>query len=494
MMDETMIEQDFTAQRQILAADGQRPIYHFLPPANWINDPHGLIHWKGQYHLFYQYNPNGPFHGTIHWGHAVSEDFIHWRDLPIALAPGTGPDAYDSDGCWTGSTVDDNGLPTIYYTAAYPQTIAAAVSYDELITWQKLPENPVIEGPPPDIRPFSGGNFRDPMVWKTEEGWEMLVVTKIEGQGGQVLLYFSPDLRNWEYRGIFLAGNTHITEPFWQGTMWECPNWLNFGERQALLVSIQSTPEDHLYSVYFTGRREENIFMPAYSDMLVHGGSFYAPQAMRLNDNRYLMLGWLHEERSNQACQQSGWSGSLSLPMIIEERENGGLAVNPMPELESLRGELRHINSLHLLDETESRVFDISGKALEIEATFEFHGDSEFGLKVFCSPGNEEYTTILYKREFGQIQIDRQHSSVDQRANVNAATIPVRLSRGEPIKLHVFIDHSIVEVFLNDTFCLACRVYPTREDSDGVRFFSHRGLVEAKDINIWKMNPIWPAE
>ena len=490
-MNDTKIEQDFAAQRQRMSADIQRPVYHFLSPSNWINDPHGLIRWNNLYHLFYQYNPNGPFHGTIHWGHAVSNDFIHWRDLPIALAPD--PNGCDPDGCWTGCTVDDNGLPTIIYTAASPQTIAAAISYDDMLTWKKLPENPLLDGPPPELRPFAGGNFRDPIVWKTAEGWEMLVVSKIEAQGGQVLLYFSPDLRNWEYRGIFLGGNSRLTDPFWQGTMWECPNWLDFGERQALIVSIQSTPEDHLYTVYFTGRREANIFIPEYSQMLVHGGSFYAPQAMRFADNQYLMLGWLHEERDNQACQQAGWSGTLSLPMTLNLRDDGALAVKPMSELQMLRGELRHINALQLLDEAESKVFGISGKALEIEATFEFHGDSEFGLKIFCSPGGEEETNIVYKREFGQILVERQRSSLDQRANVNPATIPVRLASGKPLKIHVFIDHSTIEIFINNKLCLACRVYPTREDSDGVRFFSRRGLVEVTDINIWKMDPIWPV-
>jgi beta-fructofuranosidase len=80
---------------EAVAADPHRPLFHFLPPANWLNDPNGLIQWQGQYHLFYQYNPNGPFHGTIHWGHAVSADLVTWRDLPIALAPTPGgPDHF----------------------------------------------------------------------------------------------------------------------------------------------------------------------------------------------------------------------------------------------------------------------------------------------------------------------------------------------------------------------------------------------------------------
>ena len=482
-------EQEFMALRQEMAADTQRPIYHFLPPSNWINDPHGLIEWNGRFHLFYQYNPNGPFHATIHWGHTVSEDLVHWRDLPIALAPD--PESYDPDGCWSGCLVVSDGQPTIFYTAAYPQTIAAAISHDELLTWQKVAENPLIDGPPPELRPSAGGHFRDPFIWKTGNKWEMLVVSKIEGAGGQVLLYSSSDLRHWDYEGIFLAGDSRQREPFWQGTMWECPNLLDFGDRQVLLVSVQSTPSDHLYTVYFTGSRVGNKFEPAYSEMLVHGASFYAPQVMRLTDSRLLMVGWLHEERSEQACQEAGWSGSHSLPMVLDLLADGTVAIAPAQELQTLRTARWHKDQLNLLGDAEYPVAGITGKALEIQADFLPHGDAEFGLKVLCSPDEEEQTRIVYKRQAGQVFVERERASLDQRANVNPATMPVDLAPGEPLHFQIFVDHSIIELFVNEKLCLACRVYPTREDSHGVQFFSRRGHTEVTAINIWEMDAIW---
>ena len=97
-----------------LAADPLRPQFHLLPPKNWMNDPNGPIYWKGAYHMFYQYNPNAAVWGDMHWAHAISEDMIHWRHLPIALAPTPGWD--DADGCFTGSAVDDHGTATILYT------------------------------------------------------------------------------------------------------------------------------------------------------------------------------------------------------------------------------------------------------------------------------------------------------------------------------------------------------------------------------------------
>lgn len=477
--------------RQEMVGDLHRPVYHFLPPSNWINDPHGLIEWHGRYHLFYQYNPNGPFHGTIHWGHAVSEDLVHWHDLPIALAPG--PEPYDPDGCWTGYMVNDNGLPTLLYTAAYPQTVAAAISHDDLLTWVKLPQNPLIDGPPPELRPYAGGHFRDPFIWKTDGGWEMVIVCKIEGQGGQVLLYDSGDLREWNYKGIFLAGDSGQNKPFWQGTMWECPNYVDFGDRQVLLVSVQATPSDHLYTVYFTGNRAGDRFEPEFSDMLVHGGSFYAPQVWRLADDRLLMLGWLPEGRSQQACQEAGWNGSHSLPMTLELLDDDTVVVSPAEELQGLRAEHRQIDHITLLDETEYTVTKIAGKALEIQAEFLPHGDAAFGLKLLASPDDQEQTRILYDSETGHIAVNRDQASLDQRADINDATMPVILAPGEPLRMQIFVDHSIIELFVNGRLCLACRVYPTRDDSQDISFFSRRGLTEVTDINIWNMNAIWPT-
>jgi len=111
------------------AADPQRPIYHALPPRAWTNEPHGLIHWGGQYHLFYQKNPNGPYWGHIHWGHMTSPDLTRWTEMPVALAPEPGP---DSDGCWSGSVIDFEGKLALIYTAGdgHRSTICLAMSND----------------------------------------------------------------------------------------------------------------------------------------------------------------------------------------------------------------------------------------------------------------------------------------------------------------------------------------------------------------------------
>jgi beta-fructofuranosidase len=389
--------------------------------------------------------------------------------------------------------VDDDGLPTLFYTAIHPQTVAAAISHDGLLNWEKIRENPLIDGPPEDIRPQAGGHFRDPFIWQARDGWDMLMASKIEGQGGQILLYHSADLRQWEYRGIFLGGDVNQTEPFWQGVMWECPNYLDYGDRQVLFLSVQATPTDHLYAAYFTGNRVDDRFEPETSKILAHGGSFYAPQVMRLSDGRYLMFGWLREGRSQQACQEAGWSGTHSLPLVLDLLSDGEVGVSPAQELKNLRGDRWAEKNIKLAAEEEYTITQVDGKALEIQVEFRPEADVDCGLKVLCSPDGEEQTRIVYRRDSGQIFVERESSSLDQRADVNPATMPVSLAEGELFQCRVFVDHSIIEVFVNDRLYLACRVYPTRDDSQGLRLFSGRGQTTVTEIKIWQIDAIWPT-
>ena len=177
--------------RQRLSTDPHRPQYHFLPPANWMNDPNGFIHWQGRYHLFYQYNPTASHWGNIHWGHAVSDDLVHWRDLPIALTPTAG--GPDKDGCWSGVMVDHAGTPTLLYTGVFPEAQCLATGSEDLITWEKHPANPVLAGPPDHLNVLG---FRDPCVWQTNGIWYMTIGTGLRDVGGAVLLYRSTDLIN----------------------------------------------------------------------------------------------------------------------------------------------------------------------------------------------------------------------------------------------------------------------------------------------------------
>ncbi|MFP4395434.1 MAG: glycoside hydrolase family 32 protein [Anaerolineales bacterium] len=484
--------------------DPHRPQYHFLPLANWMNDPNGLIQWQGRYHLFYQYNPNGAFHGSIHWGHAVSEDLVHWRDWPIALAPT--PGGPDAEGCWSGCAVDHDGAPTLIYTGVDPQVVCLATSDDDLLTWQKHPLNPVIQGPPDAIRERAGGDFRDPFVWRAGDRWYMVIGARIIDQGGTILLYQSEDLLHWRYVHPLLMGDAQRTEPFWTGTMWECPNWIDFGAEQALLVSMQTPPAELLYVGYYLGAFNEAdlTFTPTSEHLLDDGRCFYAPQVLRDDRDRVLMWGWLIEGRTSAAQLEAGWSGVMSLPRVISPGPNGWLRMRPAPELRALRRAHYHLADVDLPAprETFQSLGGASGyrgdsgyqgDSLEIIAELALGSATEVGIKVRCSPDEAECTRIIYDRAREELRLDLEQASADPattRAVYRAPFVPIAEDAG-PIRCHIFIDHSVIEVFVNERICLTGRIYPTRADSQGVAAYARGGDARLVSLDAWTLTNIW---
>jgi beta-fructofuranosidase len=472
-----------------MAGDHHRPQYHFLPPANWMNDPNGLIQWKGQYHLFYQYNPYSPIHFHIHWGHAVSPDLVHWTDLPIALTPT--PGGFDANGCWSGCAVNNNGVPTLLYTGVFPQVVCLATSSDDLLSWQSYPLNPVIKGPPQDIADQTGGHFRDPFVWKEEGWWYLVMGSKIEEEGGLILLYRSPDLINWEYLQPLLAGDLHQEQPVWTGTMWECPNFLTFGERRVLILSIQATSSELLYPLYFVGTYHNHQFTPQTQEIMAFGGYFYAPQVMRDEQNRYLMWGWLKEGRGQSAFVEAGWAGAMSVPIIVSLEPDGNLHLEPVPELENLRQQHQHYENVAIFPGEANFLKEVRGDCLEIIAEFEPDQSSEFEFKLCCSTAKEEQTRLIYRPGQQQIVVDRAQSSLDTTVDQEETTVPVKLAPGEALNIHIFLDRSVLELFVNNRTYLASRIYPTRRDSTGLDLVSPEKVVRLKTLDIWSVDTVW---
>ncbi len=469
--------------------DKHRPGFHFLPEKNWMNDPNGLIHWKGQYHLFYQYNPNGPFHGTIHWGHAVSKDLVHWQDLPIALTPT--PGGHDEEGCWTGCCVNQDGVPVIVYTGIHPQVVCLATGSDDLVNWEKYSGNPVIVAPPEELGGRTGGQFRDPFVWKENGSWYMVIGSKIEGQGGLILRYRSNDLRRWEYLGILHQGDITQPKPFWTGSIWECPNFFKLDGQYVLFFSVQSEPNDLIYPVYYAGDYDGKQFIPLAQDILVHGNCFYAPQMMHTDDGRLVMWGWLKEGRRPAALLEAGWAGVMSVPISISCMPNGNLRLDPVEELKSLRRNHLHFENLEVVPGSSALLEGVIGNSLEIEAIFEPDLLAEFGIKLLCSPDGEEQTRLVYDCGQKRLIVEPNESSLSTVVDRDMRKLPLNLDANGKIRLHIFVDRSVIEIFANGATCLASRVYPTRPDSLGVGLFARNGKVKLRSMDIWTLESIW---
>ncbi|GAB4452963.1 MAG: glycoside hydrolase family 32 protein [Anaerolineae bacterium] len=466
-------------ERRRLAGDPHRPRYHFLPPANWMNDPNGMIQWQGRYHLFYQHNPDGPYWGNIHWGHAISDDLVRWEDWPIALAPT--PGGPDKDGCWSGCAVDNDGIPTLLYTGVWPEVVCLATSADDLRTWAKPAGNPVIAGPPAGLETTG---FRDPCVWREAGAWYMALGSGIKDAGGAVLLYRSRDLLRWDYVHPLLVGDGAET-----GVMWECPSFFALGDRHVLLVSV--TP--HAHTLCFVGTYQNHRFSPERMGRLDLGGCFYAPQTMRDDLGRRIMMGWLNEDRSDDAQRAAGWAGVQSLPRVLALQPDGALGMEPLPALRTLRGAHHHLTDVRLPPAADEALPGIQGDCLEIRAEFEPGSAGACGVALRRAPDGAEATLVGYDRSAGRLFIDRARASQREDADHHAEGGALDLRDSEALRLHIFLDRSVVEVFANGRACLTSRVYPTRPDSLGVGLFARGAGATVRALDAWTVRSIWPA-
>jgi beta-fructofuranosidase len=468
------------SMRRALRGDRHRPAYHLAPPANWLNDPNGLARWDGRYHVFYQYNPAGPFHGSIHWGHATSEDLVTWRDEPVALSPD--PEGPDRDGCWSGCAVDDDGTPRAIYTGGSGRRqlpCLATATDDTLRRWVKDPGNPIIPETPDDLDLLETEDweteFRDHCVWREDGTWYQLIGSGVTDVGGTALLYESADgVREWTSRGPVLTGDWPSA-----GIVWECPEVLFFGEWDLLHVSNGDNVD------YFVGEMDvdEGAFRVEGSGRLDYG-DFYAPQSLEAEDGRTLTWGWIPETRDLAAQWDAGWSGLLSVPRVLDVDADGTLRQRPPRELRSLRG--RHVGYESVPAGPNPTVLDVRGRSLELRLDVALGDADAFELGVLESPDGRERTAVRW--EGVDVVLDRQHSA-ETEGGAGAASDPLRMpvADEDPLSLHVFVDRSVVEVFANGRRCLTGRVYPGA-DSAGVSVRGIGGTADVERVDVWELS------
>lgn len=442
-----------------------------------MNDPNGVIQWGTQTHLFYQYNPESASFGRMHWGHAVSDDLIHWRDLPIALTPT--PGGADERGCWSGCAVNNDGVPTIVYTGVRGegyeyQTQCLATSRDQLLTWEKYEGNPVLS----EIPAQSNGSpdFRDPFVWREGDHWYMVLASSIKDAGGVVYLYRSRDLVRWEFLHPLLVGDRSKN-----GEVWECPSFFPLGDEWVLIMAGKGR-DIPMTTYYFVGSYQNQHFTPEREGILDYG-YFYAPFAMRADSNRRLLWGWLLEGRSIEAHLAAGWAGTHAIPRELSLRD-GKLHMVPIQELETLRRDRLLLSDVRLSGDSYN--VDIEGLALDIDAEITVAG--KVGLAVCCSPDGSEQTHIIYDPDTRILSINRENSGRSEEHETFAHEAPHELESGENLRLRILLDGSVLEVIANERTSICSRIYPSRTDSHKVKLFGHGML---RKMSIWRMASIW---
>jgi beta-fructofuranosidase len=462
-----------------IANDPDRPEYHFLPPHNWINDPNGPIFWKEKYHLFYQMNPHAAVWGDMHWGHAVSTDMVHWRHLPIALAPT--PGGPDSEGCFSGSAVVRDEVPTLIYTGvknAPPELVTlhdgneklretqllATAEDDELLSWKKLPE-PVIAAPPAGM---AVTGFRDPCPWREADAWYMAVGSGVRDEGGCALLYRSSDLRNWEYLHPLAQGKPNgrtSANPVDTGEMWECPDFFELDKKHCLLYSTEGKV-DWTTGVY---NSHEHRYTPGRQGLLDHG-AYYAPKSFLAPDGRRILWGWIPERRPEAEYARAGWAGVMSLPRVLAVGPQGQLEMHPAAEVEKLRRPVERV-------------------VVKADAPFRQKLDTlrqELRLHIGLSSG---MATVRLKTNRGiawELAVDVAANAV--RCGEISFPLP-GLPWPRP-ELRIFLDGSVIETFIGGREALTSRVYGLKPDETELEITLAAGHSLA--LEVWQLSAISP--
>lgn len=508
--------------------DRHRPQFHFISPEHWMNEPHAPFYFEGKYHIFYQHNPQGPYWNHIHWGHAVSDDMIHWEDMPVAIAPEG--DSVTPDGVWSGdATFDLNGNPVLLFTAGddskFPNQMTglarSTFAEDEdvnLPNWVLHDEPITVQAP--NLHADEGevwyGQFRDPFVWKDGDTWYQLVGSGIKNGdssvGGTALLYTSTDLENWTYQNPFFVGDYQNYPE--TGQVWELPIFLPLKDDQGndtgkhvLLINPwygSYSPHNVKYVWHWIGTWDkENLeFIPDQTEPRIFdfGEHFTGPSGFVDHDGRSILFSITQDRRSEQAHYDAGWAHNAGLPLSLTLRADGELGIEPIKELQNLRQQQLVSFTDKTLTEANEQLIDVQGDLLEIILEVENVDASEFGIKVRRSETGEEETLIYYNYENSLYMIDRNKSSLDPDVRKGVHGDVMELD-DENLKLHIYLDRSMVESYANNYRSITSRVYPTLSDALGLQLWSKNGVVTIKSMEVWELGSAygptvpayWPA-
>jgi beta-fructofuranosidase len=461
-----------------------RPDFHLSTRTGWMNDPNGFSYYKGEYHMFYQYHPYDSHWGPMHWGHAVSDDLLHWRYLPAALAP---DEWYDRDGCFSGSAIDlPDGRQLLMYTGVlrerqknggFSEVQTQCIAVGDGVDYEKYEKNPVL-----DERDLPEGasrfDFRDPKILRKEDGtYNCLIGSRPEDGSGQILLYTSEDGFSWKFKKVLAENKNRF------GKMWECPDFFELDGKWVLLTSPQDMlPQGFEYhngngTLCLIGDfdQETESFTEEHNQAIDYGIDFYAPQTVLTPDGRRVMIGWMQNwDTCSIRTPEELWSGQMSLPRELSVK-NGRLYQAPLRELEELRREKVAYSSVPVSG--TKRLEGIKGRKIDMEVVIRPADESNLYRKfsILFAQDDQYRTSLSFRPQENILKIDRKFSG-SRRAIIHQRRSQVRSEKGQ-LKLRLILDQYSAEVFVNDGEQVVTAAIYTDPTAEGISFVADGDVV-----------------
>lgn len=463
--------------------DFSRPKYHLLPAANWTNETHGLFYHKGRYHIFNQKNASNLFLGQINWGHFSSPDLINWTEHKPAITPEPG---YDCNGIWSGhAVIDDNQTPVLIYTTG-GEKMGVGLAFpkdDSLVDWIKYEKNPVIRGQPEG---YSRTDMRDEYLWKENDTWYMIVgfgVVRNNIEKGALLLYKSKDLKQWKFIDTMFEGNPEIDN---SGIFWEMPVFWKHGDKYTLLVNKVPHQGIPANAMYWTGSFKNEKFIPdnEIPKNLEVVNRLLSPSVSYDKNGLVTAIAIIPDEIGSRAAYMQGWTHLYGIPRVWNFN-NGTIEQSPHPALKELRGERKTISENTVTKEKAFRITE-NANQMEIKATIQPNGSRKFGFYTHKNADNSEYTKIYYDDLSEEIVVDQRYSSLKNDIPIRVRKGKYKLDLSKPVDFHIFIDGSVVEVFINDRDAFTTRIFPSKKNSSQFELFTEDTDITVK-AEFWNL-------
>ncbi|MDE6444071.1 MAG: DUF4960 domain-containing protein [Muribaculaceae bacterium] len=462
--------------------DRFRARFHGQPGQNWSNETHGLYYNPNdkKYHAFYQKTGSAPIMSHQHWGHIISDDLITWHDEKPALAPS---EFYDIKGCWSGCVFSDpilnGGNPTIIYTGVdFAKPYVATAFCDDpqnMRDWHKDTKNPIAA-----LTETPVGDGRDTYFYRDGNDAYFMVGAR------DAVHYYKWNGSGWSYKGEFY----HTEDGVDNGHNTEMPNVTNMGGGKWLMTTSPLAGRYGTTCLYRVGSLNDGKFVNYSGAEKVDlfgcdGYGLLSPSVTKTPDGRIVALGIVPDKMPTQVNIDLGYAHLYSLPRQWSLDANGRLLQQPAKEIYAHRDLSSKFTLANQDLDGYVSLENVRGRAAEVTATFVV-GDSPFGF-TFYKNAKGKGGSLTYNPANGELVFDMKdlpRLQDDGNKNRFSALLPVRPGKGENFKIQMFIDHSVIDIFVNDRYASTVRVYPTDDASDLIEVFA-QGLTKLASLEAY---------